>query len=41
MPSVPGNDGVGVLPDGQRVYFLNPRAPFGTMAEWSVVPAER
>jgi NADPH:quinone reductase-like Zn-dependent oxidoreductase len=41
MPFVPGNDGVGILPDGQRVYFLNPRAPFGTMAEWSVVPAER
>jgi NADPH:quinone reductase-like Zn-dependent oxidoreductase len=23
MPFVPGNDGVGILPDGRRVYFLN------------------
>jgi NADPH:quinone reductase-like Zn-dependent oxidoreductase len=41
MPFVPGNDGVGILPDGQRVYFLNPRAPFGAMAEWSVVPRKQ
>jgi len=33
LPLVPGNDGVGTLPDGRRVYFIGPRAPFGTMAE--------
>lgn len=33
---VPGVDGVGTASDGQRVYFLFPRAPFGSMAERSV-----
>jgi NADPH:quinone reductase-like Zn-dependent oxidoreductase len=32
-PSIPGVDGVGVLPDGQRVYFGFIRKPWGTMAE--------
>lgn len=41
MPFVPGNDGVGVLPDGQRVYFIGPAAPFGSMAEQSLVSASR
>ena len=41
LPMVPGNDGVGTLPDGKRVYFIGPRAPFGTMAEWSVVSSRR
>jgi NADPH:quinone reductase-like Zn-dependent oxidoreductase len=41
LPLVPGNDGVGTLPDGTRVYFIGPRAPFGTMAEWSVVSSRR
>ena len=41
LPFVPGNDGVGTLPDGKRVYFIGPRAPFGTMAEWSVAAASR
>lgn len=41
LPLVPGNDGVGTLPDGRRVYFIGPRAPFGTMAEWSVVSPRR
>ncbi|MGA1983630.1 MAG: zinc-binding alcohol dehydrogenase family protein [Acidobacteriaceae bacterium] len=41
LPFVPGNDGVGTLPDGKRVYFIGPRAPFGTMAEWSVVSPRR
>jgi NADPH:quinone reductase-like Zn-dependent oxidoreductase len=41
LPLVPGNDGVGTLPDGSRVYFIGPRAPFGTMAEWSVVSPRR
>jgi NADPH:quinone reductase-like Zn-dependent oxidoreductase len=33
IPAVPGVDGVGVLEDGQRVYFLFVRKPWGTMAE--------
>jgi NADPH:quinone reductase-like Zn-dependent oxidoreductase len=41
MPFVPGFDGVGTLPDGRRVYFFGPRAPFGAMAEWSVAAASR
>ena len=41
MPFVPGNDGVGVRPDGQRVYFVGPAAPFGSMAEQTLVPASR
>lgn len=32
-PFVAGVDGVGHLPDGQRVYFAFPNAPFGAMAE--------
>jgi NADPH:quinone reductase-like Zn-dependent oxidoreductase len=30
---IPGVDGVGVLPDGRRVYFALVRKPWGTMAE--------
>ncbi len=41
FPFVAGVDGVGRLGDGQRVYFLLPRAPFGSMAELAVVPRER
>jgi NADPH:quinone reductase-like Zn-dependent oxidoreductase len=41
LPFVAGNDGVGTLPDGKRVYFIGPRAPFGSMAEWSVVSPRR
>ncbi|MGA0599345.1 quinone oxidoreductase family protein [Caulobacter sp. KR2-114] len=36
-PFVAGVDGVGRLEDGQRVYFLLPRAPFGAMAQRTVV----
>lgn len=36
---VPGADGVGTLADGRRVYFALPRAPFGSMAQRTVVPA--
>src|SRR6202167_6302323 len=36
-PFTPGNDGVGVAEDGARVYFISPRAPFGSMAEYTVV----
>ncbi|GAA0542941.1 NADPH:quinone reductase-like Zn-dependent oxidoreductase [Rhizomicrobium palustre] len=38
FPFVPGVDGVGRLESGQRVYFMLPRAPFGSMAEYTVVP---
>jgi NADPH:quinone reductase-like Zn-dependent oxidoreductase len=37
-PSVPGVDGVGVLEDGSRVYFLFVRQPWGTMAERAAAP---
>lgn len=33
LPLVPGVDGVGRGPDGKRVFFFGPRAPFGAMAE--------
>lgn len=36
-----GVDGVGEMPDGRRVYASGPRAPYGFMAERTVVPAER
>jgi NADPH:quinone reductase-like Zn-dependent oxidoreductase len=38
-PFIPGIDGVGVLPDGRRVYFGLFRRPWGTMAERA--PARR
>ncbi|WP_437966022.1 zinc-binding alcohol dehydrogenase family protein [Sorangium sp. So ce260] len=34
---VPGVDGVGIDGTGRRVYFLFPKAPFGSMAEKSLV----
>jgi NADPH:quinone reductase-like Zn-dependent oxidoreductase len=37
FPFVPGVDGVGRLEDGQRVYFAFPAAPYGSMAERTVV----
>jgi NADPH:quinone reductase-like Zn-dependent oxidoreductase len=36
-PFVVGVDGVGRLDDGRRVYFVLPLAPFGSMAEQTVV----
>jgi len=39
VPFVPGIDGVGQLADGRRVYFVLPTAPFGSMAEQSLVKA--
>lgn len=36
---VAGIDGVGTTPDGRRVYFLFPKAPFGALAERTLVPA--
>ena len=41
LPFVPGNDGVGHTAEGQRVYFLGPRTPFGSMAERTVVPSTK
>jgi len=38
VPMIPGVDGVGTLDDGRRVYFGFARAPWGTMAEYTVVP---
>jgi len=37
VPVIPGVDGVGMLEDGSRVYFAFSRAPFGSMAERTVV----
>jgi NADPH:quinone reductase-like Zn-dependent oxidoreductase len=39
LPLVVGIDGVGRRDDGSRVYFVLPRAPFGSMAERTVVAA--
>ena len=39
FPFVVGIDGVGRLDDGSRVYFVMPKAPYGSMAEQVVVPA--
>jgi len=39
FPFVVGIDGVGRLNDGRRVYFIMPRAPYGSMAERTVVPS--
>ena len=36
-PFVPGADGVGCTADGQRVYFAFPRAPWGSMGEFTAV----
>jgi NADPH:quinone reductase-like Zn-dependent oxidoreductase len=41
LPFVPGFDGVGTLPDGARVYFIGPPAPFGAMAEWCLASPRR
>jgi len=38
LPCVCGSDGVGHLDDGQRVFFGGPRAPYGAMAQLTVVP---
>ena len=39
FPFVVGLDGVGRLDDGSRVYFVMPRAPYGSMAERTVAPS--
>jgi len=40
-PMVVGVDGVGKLEDGRRVYFVLPRAPYGSMSERTVVKASQ
>src|SRR4051812_21140925 len=40
LPSVVGSDGVGRLADGRRVYFDTVRAPYGAMAEQTLVAPE-
>lgn len=40
FPWVPGADGVGVLENGQRVYFAFPRSPAGAMGEVVAVEAD-
>ncbi|SAL00775.1 quinone oxidoreductase family protein [Caballeronia ptereochthonis] len=39
-PFVAGADGAGRLDNGERVYFFSPVAPFGAMAERTLVPGE-
>lgn len=39
FPAICGNDGVGRLPDGKRIFFGGPRRPFGSMAQRTVAPA--
>ena len=41
FPLAPGVDGVGRLRDGSRVYFVLPRAPWGSFAETVAVPSAR
>ncbi|MGA7809569.1 quinone oxidoreductase family protein [Bradyrhizobium sp.] len=41
LPFVVGIDGVGRRDDGRRVYFVLPRAPYGSMAERTAVPSEQ
>ena len=38
LPTICGNDGVGLLEDGTRVFCGGCRPPYGTMAERTVVP---
>jgi NADPH:quinone reductase-like Zn-dependent oxidoreductase len=38
LPFVVGIDGVGHLDNGRRVYFVLPKAPFGSMSEKTVIP---
>jgi NADPH:quinone reductase-like Zn-dependent oxidoreductase len=40
FPSVAGADGVGRMAAGQRVYFALPEAPYGALAEKTLVPSK-
>ncbi|MCS2147699.1 quinone oxidoreductase family protein [Scandinavium manionii] len=37
LPFIAGIDGTGVTPDGQRVYFVFPPTPWGSMAQFAPV----
>jgi NADPH2:quinone reductase len=37
LPCICGTDGVGLLPDGKRVFFGGARPPYGAMAERTIV----
>jgi NADPH:quinone reductase-like Zn-dependent oxidoreductase len=41
FPSVAGAEGVGRTKDGRRVYFLLPEAPYGALAEKSLVRSQQ
>jgi NADPH:quinone reductase-like Zn-dependent oxidoreductase len=41
LPMIPGIDGVGRLPDGQRIYFVVPDDAWGSMADQAVVDVRR
>jgi NADPH:quinone reductase-like Zn-dependent oxidoreductase len=41
LPMIPGIDGVGRLPSGQRVYFAAPDDAWGSMADQAVVDLRR
>jgi NADPH:quinone reductase-like Zn-dependent oxidoreductase len=41
FPAVPGTDGVGRNAEGNRVYFVLPEAPFGALAQKSLVKTEQ
>jgi NADPH:quinone reductase-like Zn-dependent oxidoreductase len=41
FPSVAGAEGVGRAADGRRVYFLLPEAPYGALAEKSLVRSQQ
>jgi len=41
FPAVVGVDGVGITQDGRRVYFILPEAPYGAMAETTMVRTEQ
>ena len=40
FPAIAGTDGVGRTAEGQRVYFVLPEAPFGALAEKSLVETQ-
>src|SRR3712207_1644776 len=40
LPHVVGKEGIGTLPDGRRVYFDQPKAPFGAFAQRSLIDSE-
>lgn len=40
LPAIVGFDGIGALPDGRLVGFGGVKAPYGAMAERTVVPKE-